>query len=150
MRLNLKDMKLTPNPGNKFEGSNWNEWSTSFKGLLMMANLGGLLELKEMPSHATQEDWDTAQGVMKGYFMSHMAYTIWSSIESDATYPTVAHKWGKLRETYAGVGATTAFNNWVSLTQARLDDSKPMTPQLNELNALRNNLTSAGMGVSDL
>ena len=49
-----------------------------------------------------------------------------------------------------GVGSTAVFNLWIKLTQARLDDSSPLTPQLAKLDEACVKLSNMNMGVSDI
>jgi hypothetical protein len=64
--------------------------------------------------------------------------------------PTFKHKWDVLKATYSGeAGSTTIFNMWINLTQAKLDNSAPLAPQLAKLNETRVALSNASMGVTD-
>ena len=75
---------------------------------------------------------------------------IYSLIASSVDYPTFCDKWQLLSNTYGGaLGSTTIFNLWISITQARLDDSAPMAPQLAKLNETRVALFNASMGITD-
>src|SRR5258708_28989656 len=76
---------------------------------------------------------------------------IFSLIASDAEFPTFKDKWEKLKQVYGGATcSTTIFNLWIQLTQARLDNSQPMTSQLAKLNKARVNPSNASMGITDI
>jgi hypothetical protein len=75
---------------------------------------------------------------------------VFSQISDEFDFPTVKDRWDKLKRLYSGVtGSTSVFNDWIVLTQAKLDESSPLGPQLTKLNEARVNLANAKMGVSD-
>jgi hypothetical protein len=95
-------------------------------------------------------DWDSIQRRTKAYLRLYMTQEVHSLIASDHDYPFFHQKWNILKATYGGAfGGTTVFNKWIQLTQARLDESQPMTQQLAKINEARVSLTNASMGISD-
>jgi hypothetical protein len=97
-----------------------------------------------------QADWDSLQRRSCAYLRLYTKQDIYSLIASPTDYPTFKSKYDKLKELYGGAsGSTTIFNLWISLTQARLDDSSPMATQLAKLNEAKVALTNASMGVND-
>jgi hypothetical protein len=75
---------------------------------------------------------------------------VYSLVASEVDFPTFKHMWDVLKATYSGeAGSTTIFNMWINLTQAKLDNSAPLAPQLAKLNETRVALSNASMGVTD-
>jgi hypothetical protein len=75
---------------------------------------------------------------------------VYSLVASEVDLLTFKHKWDVLKATYSGEsGSTTIFNMWINLTQAKLDDSTPLAPQLAKLKETRVALSNASMGVTD-
>ena len=96
-----------------------------------------------------RDDWDSIQKKMKAYLRLYCATDVYLTAESDTDYPSFKKKFNRLREVYGNVGSTSIFNMWIGLTQARLDDSSSLAPQLMKLNEARIQLSNSGMGVSD-
>src|SRR6267154_1926639 len=106
--------------------------------------------LKMASSRVDKGEWDSLQRRTKAYLRLYVKPDIFSLIASDAEFPTFKDKWEKLKQVYGGAtGSTTIFNLWIQLTQARLDDTQPMTSQLAKLNKARVNLSNASMGITD-
>jgi hypothetical protein len=79
-----------------------------------------------------------------------MTSGVYSQISSNIEYLSLKDKWDQLRDLYSGVsGSTMVFNDWIVLTQAQLDESQPMGPQLTKLNKTRVNLANVRMGITD-
>ncbi len=109
-----------------------------------------LLDHNTTPAGVDQEDWKSVQKKSMAYMRLNCAPDVFSTVESDTDYPTFKTKFEKLREIYSGVGSTTIFNLWIKLTQARLNNSTPLAPQLAKLNEAHIKLSNAGMGISDV
>src|SRR6266571_1031132 len=131
-------------------GENWNIWSGTMSALMQFNGVESILTHDACPSGVDADDWDSVQMKTKAYLCLYCAADVYSTVESDTNYLTFKDKFEQLRETYGGVGSTAAFNIWIELTQARLDDTSPLAPQLAKLNEDRLKLSNAGMGVSDI
>ena len=131
-------------------GQNWNIWSGILTAILQLNEVDPILYHTTLPTGVDQDDWDSVQKKTKAYLRLNCAGDVYSIVESDADYPTFKDKYDRLRDAYGGVGSTAVFNHWIELTQARLDDSSPLAPQLAKLNEARVKLSNAGMGVSDI
>jgi gag-polypeptide of LTR copia-type/Integrase core domain/GAG-pre-integrase domain len=134
----------------QFDGSGWSTWSGILEAILTLHEAEDVLLLTTPPSGVDQDEWDSIQRRTKAYLRLYVKPDVYSLIASNAEFPTFKHKWDKLKETYGGAsGSTTIFNLWIQLTQARLDDAKPMAPQLAKINEARVALTNASMGITD-
>src|SRR5229473_8352837 len=135
----------------QFDGSNWSNWSEELEALLTLHEAEDVFALKTAPSRVDKGEWDSLQRRTKAYLCLYVKPDVFSLIASDAEFPTFKDKWEKLKQVYGGAtGSTTIFNLWIQLTQARLDDSQPMTSQLAKLNEARVNLSNASMGITDI
>jgi hypothetical protein len=84
------------------------------------------------------------------YLCLYTKQDVYSLVASVVDFLTFKHKWDVLKATYSGEsGSTTIFNMWINLTQAKLNDSAPLAPQLAKLNETRVALSNASMGVTD-
>lgn len=131
-------------------GPNWPTWSGVFKALLRLNNVDDILTHVSCPQGVDVDDWSTVQKKTQAYMQLYCTMDVYSTVESDIDFPSLKEKFDRLRQTYGSVGSTSTFNIWIDLTQARLDDSSPLAPQLAKLNEARVKLSNAGMGVSDL
>ena len=135
---------------NQFDGTDWSNWSGMLEALLTLHEAEDVFAVTSAPSGVDKEEWSSVQRRTKAYLRLYVKPDVFSLIASDTEFPTFKHKWDKLKQVYGGAtGSTTIFNLWIQLTQARLDDSQPMTSQLAKLNEARVNLSNASMGVSD-
>ena len=145
--------QFTMPPGTHLEaltGQNWNVWAGTLCAVLQLNEVDCLLDHNTTPAGVDQEDWKSVQKKSMAYMRLNCAPDVFSTVESDTDYPTFKTKFEKLREIYGGVGSTAIFNLWIKLTQAHLDDSTPLVPQLAKLNEAHIKLSNAGMGVSDV
>ena len=135
----------------QFDGTGWTQWSGIIEAILTLHEAEDVFLLTAPPSHTDAEDWDSIQRRTKAYLRLYVKQDVYSLIASDSDYPTFKQKWDKLKETYGGAsGSTTIFNLWIQLTQAQLDDTKPMALQLAKINEARVALTNASMGITDV
>ena len=135
---------------NQFDGTDWSNWSGMLEALLTLHEAEDVFTVTSAPSGIDKEEWDSIQRRTKAYLRLYVKPDVFSLIASDTDFPTFKQKWDKLKQVYGGAtGSTTIFNLWIQLTQARLDDSQPMTSQLAKLNEARVNLSNASMGVTD-
>src|SRR6266702_154738 len=131
-------------------GYNWSLWSGVFTALLHLNEVDAILFHTTLPSRVNPDDWASVQKKAKVYLRLYCVADMHSTVESDVKFPTFKEKYEQLRDTYGGVGSTAIFNLWIKLTQAWLDDSSPLAPQLSKLNKACIKLSNAGMGVSDI
>ena len=135
---------------NQFDGSDWSNWSGILEALLTLHEAEDVFTVTSAPSGVDKDEWDSIQRRTKAYLRLYVKPDVFSLVASDTDFPTFKDKWDKLKQVYGGAtGSTTIFNLWIQLTQARLDDSQPMTSQLAKLNEARVNLSNASMGVTD-
>ena len=135
---------------NQFDGTDWSNWSGMLEALLTLHEAEDVFAVTSAPSGIDKDEWDSVQRRTKAYLRLYVKPDVFSLIASDTEFPTFKQKWDKLKQVYGGAtGSTTIFNLWIQLTQARLDDSQPMTSQLAKLNEARVNLSNASMGVTD-
>ena len=140
-------------PGTHLEvlnGQNWNVWSGVLCAILQINEVDSLLNYDSVPSQVDKDDWNSVQKKSKAYLRLYCAPDVFATVESEIDYPTFKQKYDRLKETYGGVGSTAIFNLWIELTQARLDENSPLSPQLAKLNEARVKLANASMGVSDI
>jgi hypothetical protein len=133
-----------------FDGSDWATWSGTMEAILVLYEADDVISHDICPTGVPIDKWSTISRRSKAYLWLYIKPDVYSLIASEVDYPTFKSKWDVLRNTYGGSsGSTTIFNNWIQLTQARLDDSTPMAPQLAKLNEACVNLFAANMGVTD-
>jgi len=134
----------------QFDGSDWNIWSGTLEAILTLNEAEDVLMHSTIPSGASPDEWTSLQRKTKAYLRLYCKPDVYSLIASDTELPSFKEKWDKLKNTYGGAsGSTVVFNLWIQLTQARLDNSSAMAPQLAKLNETRVALTNASMGVTD-
>jgi gag-polypeptide of LTR copia-type len=134
----------------QFDGSDWSNWSGMLEALLTLHEAEDVFMVASAPSGVDKDEWDSIQRRTKAYLRLYVKPDVFSLIASNTDFPTFKDKWDKLKQVYGGAtGSTTIFNLWIQLTQARLDDSQPMTSQLAKLNEARVNLSNASMGITD-
>ena len=133
-----------------FDGSDWVLWSSTLEAVLCLYEADDVTRHATCPAGVDVDDWAMVHRRALAYLRLFIKPDIYSLIASNVDYPTFFHKWELLRNTYGGAaGSTTVFNTWITLTQARLDDSAPMAPQLAKLNESRVHLFNASMGITD-
>jgi hypothetical protein len=136
----------------QLDGSNWAHWSGTLEALLSLFEAEDVIRLSTNPDPAnvSAEVWDSLQRRAKAYLCLYTKQDVYSLVASDVDLLTFKHKWDVLKVTYSGEsGSTTIFNMWINLTQAKLDNSAPLAPQLAKLNETRVALSNASMGVTD-
>ena len=135
----------------QFDGSGWSNWSGILEAILTLHEAEDVLLCEACPADADQDEWNSIQRRTKAYLRLYVKQDVYSLIALDLNYPSFKHKWDKLKNTYGGaLGSTAAFNMWIQLTQARLDDTKPMALQLAKINEAWVALTNASMGITDV
>jgi hypothetical protein len=136
----------------QLDGSNWAHWSGTLEAILTLYEAEDVIRLSTNPDPAniSAEVWDSLQRRAKAYLRLYTKQDVYSLVASEVDLPTFKHKWDVLKTTYSGEsGSTTIFNMWINLTQAKLDNSTPLAPQLAKLNETRVALSNASMGVTD-
>ncbi len=134
----------------QFDGTNWSQFSGVLEAVLTLMEGEDLINLTAAPSGTDVADWESLQRRSCAYLRLYVKQDIFSLVASNTEFPHFKSKWDKLKELYGGAtGSTTIFNLWINLTQACLDDSSPMAPQLAKLNESRVALANASMGVTD-
>jgi hypothetical protein len=134
---------------NILSGPNWSTWSRIFSAFLQLNDIDDILTHETLPSGVDSDDWNSIQKKAKAFLRLYCAPDVHSIVDSEVDFPSFKTRFDRLREVYGGVGSTAIFNLWIELTQARLDDSSPLAPQLAKLNEARVQLSNSGMGVSD-
>src|SRR5260370_1432522 len=131
----------------QFDGSDWSNWSGIVECILTLYEAEDVFALKTAPSRVDKGEWDSLQRRTKVCLQLDVKPNVFSLIASDAEFPIFKDKWEKLKQVYgSATSSTTIFNLWIQLTQARLDDSQPMTSQLAKLNEARVSLSNASRG----
>ena len=134
----------------QFDGTGYAEWAGTFEALLTIQEAEDHLTTDTAPADADQDEWDALERRLKAYLRLYMTAGVYSQISDEASFPNLKDKWDQLKKLYSGAsGSTTVFNDWIALTQAKLDENLPMGPQLTKLNEACVNLANAKMGVSD-
>jgi hypothetical protein len=136
----------------QLDGSNWAHWSGTLEAILTLHEAEDVIRLSTNPDPANiaAEVWDSLQRRAKAYLCLYTKQDVYSLVASEVDFPTFKHKWDVLKATYSGeAGSTTIFNMWINLTQAKLDNSAPLAPQLAKLNETRVALSNTSMGVTD-
>ena len=136
----------------QFDGSDWPDWSGTFKAILTLYEAEDHLHYCIPPFDADPVEWANVQWWLKAYLCLYMSSGVYSQISDEFAFPipTVKDRWDELKHLYSGdTSSTTAFNNWIVLTQACLDENQPLGPQLTKLNEAHVTLANAKMGVSD-
>jgi len=134
----------------QFDGTSWSDWAGTFEAIMTIYEAEDHLRFRTVPTGADPDEWNNMQQRLKAYLCLYMTAGVFSQISDEFTFPTVKDRWDELKRLYSGVtGSTSVFNDWITLTQAKLDESSPLGPQLTKLNEARVNLANAKMGVSD-
>ena len=134
----------------QFDGSDWANWSNTLEAVLCLHEADDIVRHATPPAGVDVNEWNVVHRRGLAYLRLFIKPDIYSLIASSVDYPTFFDKWQLLSNTYGGTsGSTTIFNLWISITQARLDDSAPMAPQLAKLNETRVALFNASMGITD-
>ena len=134
----------------QFDGSNWSNWLGMLEVLLTLHKAKDIFTVTLAPFGVDKDEWDSIQRRTKVYLRLYVKPDVFFLIASDTDFPTFKDKWDKLKQVCgSATGSTTIFNLWIQLTQARLDDSQPMTSQLAKLNEAWVNLSNASMGITD-
>ena len=134
----------------QFDGSDWANWSNTLEAVLCLHEANDIVRHAAPPAGVDPGEWNVVHRRGLAYLRLFIKPDIYSLIASSVDYPTFFDKWQVLSNTYGGAsGSTTIFNLWISITQACLDDSAPMAPQLAKLNETRVALFNASMGITD-
>jgi hypothetical protein len=133
-----------------FNGSDWATWSGTLEAVLVLYEADDVISHDTCPTGTDVGKWNEVCRCAKAYLCLYIKPDVYSLVALEIDFPTFKLKWDALHNTYGGsLGTTTVFNTWIQLTQACLDDSAPLAPQLAKLNEARVNLHTAGMGVTD-
>ena len=133
-----------------FDGSEYSTWAGILEAILALHEADDVIFHDTVPVGGDAGDFAMISSHAKAYLRLFIKPDIYSLITSDTDYPTFKQKWDQLCNTYGGTsGSTAIFNTWIQLTQARLDKSAPMAPQLAKLNEAQFQLHSISMGVTD-
>ena len=134
----------------QFDGSNWSDWSGTFKAILTLYKAEDHLHYHIAPFDVDPAEWANVQQQLKAYLCLYLSSGVYSQIANKFAFLTIKDRWDKLKCLYSrDTSSTTVFNNWIALTQACLDENQPLGPQLMKLNEACVNLANAKMGVSD-
>ena len=134
----------------QFNRSDWANWSNTLEAVLCLHEADDIIRHATPPAGVDVGEWNVVHRRGLAYLHLFIKPDIYSLIASSVDYPTFFDKWQLLSHTYGGTsGSTTIFNLWISITQAHLDDSAPMAPQLAKLNETRVALFNASMGITD-
>ena len=134
----------------QFDGSDWANWSNTLEAVLCLHEADDIVRNAAPPAGVDPGEWNIVHRRGLAYLRLFIKPDIYSLIASSVDYPTFYDKWQVLSNTYGGAsGSTTIFNLWISITQAHLDDSAPMAPQLAKSNETRVALFNASMGITD-
>ena len=129
------------------DGSNWPTWSSCMIVLFCMNGLKThILDTKP----ASDKDWDTREEMVLGILAMYCQKDVWTSVSDDSKFRTCKSKWEELQKLYGGIGSMSMFNSWMAITNATLDDSTPLLPQLQKLNDLRITLSNNNNKITDL
>ena len=122
----------------QFDGLDWANWSNTLEVVLCLHEAGDIVRHAAPPAGVDVDEWNVVHRCGLAYLHLFIKPDIYSLIASEVDYPTFFSKWELLCNTYGGAaGSTTIFNLWISITQAHLDDSTSMAPQLAKLNETR-------------
>ena len=134
----------------QFDGLDWANWSNMLEAVLCLHEANDIIRHAAPPAGVDVGEWNTVHRCGLAYLCLFIKPDIYSLITSEVDYPTFFSKWELLHNTYGGaMGSTTIFNLWISITQARLNDSAPMAPPLAKLNETRVALFNTSMGITD-
>jgi hypothetical protein len=119
----------------QFDGTSWSNWAGMFKAIMTIYEAEDHLQFCTVPTGADPDEWNNMQQCLKVYLCLYMTAGVFSQISDKFAFPTVKDRWDELKRLYSGViGSTSVFNDWITLTQAKLDESSPLGPQLTKLN----------------
>ena len=119
----------------EFDGSNWSDWLGTFEAILTLYKAEDHLHYCTPPYDVDAAEWANVQWQLKAYLCLYMSSGVYSQISDKFAFLTIKDRWDQLKQLYSGAtGSTTVFNNWIALTQARLDENQPLGPQLTKLN----------------
>ena len=114
-----------------FDGSDYNTWAGTLEAILVLHEADDVIFNDTAPAGTNPGEFATISRRAKAYLCLFIKPDAYSLIASDTDYPTSKQKWDQLRNTYGGTsGSTIIFNTWIQITQARLDKSTHMAPQL--------------------
>ena len=99
---------------------------------------------------ASDKDWDACEEMVLGILEMYCQKDVWTSVSDDSTFGTCKSKWEELQKLYRGSGSMSAFNSWIAITNATLDDSTLLLPQLQKLNNLHITLSNNDNKITDL
>src|SRR6266478_3354254 len=129
------------------DGSNWPTWSSRMIALFRMNRLKThILDTKP----ASDKDWDAREEMVLGVLEMYCQKDVWTSVSDDSKFGTCKSKWEELQKLYRGIRSMSAFNSWIAITNATLDDSTLLLPQLQKLNDLCITLSNNDNKITDL
>ena len=120
----------------------------TFKAILTLYEAEDHLCYQTPPYDLDPAEWANVQQWLKAYLCLYMSSGVYCQISDKSAFLTVKDRWDQLKCLYSGdTGSTTVFNNWITLTQACLDENQPLGPQLTKLNEACVTLANAKMGL---
>ena len=113
----------------QFDGSDWSKWLGTFEAILTLYEAEDHLCYCTPPYDVDPVEWANVQWWLKAYLCLYMSSGVFSQIANEFAFPTIKDRWDQLKCLYSGdTGSTTVFNNWIVLTQAKLDENQPLGP----------------------
>ncbi len=129
------------------DGSNWPTWSSR---MITLFHMNGLKTHISDTKPASDKDWDAREEMVLDVLEMYCQKDIWMSVSDDSKFGTCKSKWEELQKLYGGIGSMSVFNSWMAITNAMLDDSTPLLPQLQKLNNLCITLSNNNNKITDL
>ena len=113
----------------QFDGSDWFKWLGTFKAILTLYKAEDHLCYHTPTYDADPAEWANVQQWLKAYLCLYMLSGVLFQIANKFAFLTIKDRWDQLKCLYSGdTGSTTVFNNWIVLTQAKLDENQPLGP----------------------
>ncbi len=129
------------------DGSNWPTWSSH---MIVLFRMNGLKTHISDTKPASDKDWDAHEEMVLGVLEMYCQKDVWMSVSDDSKFGTCKSKWEELQKLYRGIGSMSVFNSWMAITNATLDNSTLLLPQLQKLNNLHITLSNNDNKITDL
>src|SRR5688572_19171463 len=137
-----------------FDGSNYQAWYNSLRGIFRLSGVWDIVEanngvptLRPTSGADEQSAWDEKNNKALGYMSVYMNPSLQHLIGDESVAATV---WKNIKDKYGKPGGVGAFVYFQQLFRTTLNDSKPLRPQITELEAARQRTTNAGIKVDDM
>ena len=141
----------------KFDGTNWEGWSFSFKATLMFIDVLRIAEgTKSAPVLGTtptedacrrRDDWEKCSHQGLSLLLVSVKSSVYQSLNMTKS---LDNNWMNLKLMY---GTRMGLNLWVDYRQyttMAFSLDTPLTQQIDEMSELRNRIVNAGLTISDL